>query len=285
MAKRESSTLGRRRLGTELRRMREAADKTREEAGERLDCSASKISRIEVGDVGVRRRDLEDLLDLYGITDEDQRAQLFALARASKHNRGWWIKFSDLPNPYLKLIELESVATSLRWFEPMVIPGWLQTEAYMRAVVAAGWPTATAEETERRVKVRLTRQDLLTSDDAPEFWAILDEAALHRRIGDEDVMREQCAHLVEMSELRNLTLQILPFEHGGHEALFGGFTILRFPDPDPDIVFVEGFAGDVYLEKPEDIDRCSLVFDHLNAAALSPPKSLALLKKAAAGKG
>ncbi len=279
----QSPTLRRRRLGAALRQLRERSEIPREEVAEKLDCSASKIGRIENGDVGVRRRDLDDMLDLYAVDDADQRDELHALARESKKRDGWWRKYSDLPNRYLRLIELETVATSFRWFEPMVVPGLLQTEEYARAVIRTGRPTDNAEEVERRARVRMTRQELLTGDDPPEFWTILDEAALRRVMGGPVVMRGQLERLAELADLPNVTVQVLPFTHGGHEAVAGAFTILRFPDRDPDIVYVDGFAGDFYLEEEADVRGCSLVFDHLAAAALSPPQSVDLIGEVARG--
>lgn len=279
----QSPTLRRRRLGAALRQLREQAEISREQVGEKLDCSASKIGRIENGDVGLNRRDLNDMLDMYGLDDPDQRQALLDLAREGKRRDGWWRKYSDLPNRYLRLIELEAVATSFRWFEPMVVPGLLQTEDYARAVIRATKPAVGEDEVERRARVRMTRQELLTRDDAPEFWTILDEAALRRVMGGPAVMRGQLEHLVQVAKLPNVTVQVLPFSHGGHEATTGAFALLRFPDKDPDIVYVEGFAGDIYLEDEADVRRCSLVFDHLAAAALSPQKSIALIREAARG--
>lgn len=276
----QSPTLRRRRLGAALRQLREQAEIPREQVGQKLDCSASKVGRIENGDVGVHRRDLHDMLDLYGVDDPGQRQALLDLAREGKRRDGWWRKYSDLPNRYLRLIELEAVATSFRWFEPMVVPGLLQTEDYARAVIRATKPAASEDEVERRVRVRATRQELLTRAEPPEFWTILDEAALRRMMGGSTVMCDQLQHLAQVAKLPNVTVQVLPFTHGGHEAVTGAFAVLRFPDPDPDIVYVEGFAGDIYLEEEADVRRCSLVFDHLAAAALSPQKSIALIREA-----
>jgi transcriptional regulator with XRE-family HTH domain len=281
MALGQSPTLRRRRLGAVLREMREHAEITRDEVGERLDCSASKIARIEIGDVGVRRRDLDDMLELYGVTDDLARRELAELARQSKERGGWWQKYGDLPNPYLTLIELESVANSISSFQLMVVPGLLQTEEYARAVIKASRPSDSVEEVERRVKVRLTRQELLVRPESPALWAVLDEAALRRVVGSSAVMRDQLGRLLDLGDRPNLTIQVLPFTCGGYEALFGGFMLLRFPDPDPDVVYVEGFAGDVYLEKEEELVRCSLAFERLCDAALSQARSAELIRSAA----
>lgn len=270
-------TLRRRRLGVALRTLREEAGLNREEVAENLDCSASKIATIEGGMVTVRRNDLRDMLDLFGVTDADRRDELFQLAKQAKERGAWWRRYGDLPNSYLRLIELESAASSIRWFEPMVVPGLLQTEHYARAIIRATGPTHGPDEVEREVQARMTRQELLTRDDPPEVWVILDEAALRRQVGGRAVMREQCDRLVEVGQLPHVTLQVVPYTQGGYEAIFGGFALLRFPDPDPDIVYLEAFAGNGFLERPDEVRRCSLVFDHVNAVALSPHDSTELI--------
>lgn len=268
------TSLRRRRLGVALRELRERAGMTHQQVGPALDCSPSKLSRIENGEVGVRRSDLLVLLDLYGLDDAAQREELIELARESKRRGGWWLKYGEVSSPYLKLIQLESEADSIRGAELMFVPGLLQTEDYARAVIRATRPQDGADEAERRVQIRLTRQELLKQEHPPEFWTVLDEAVLHRTVGSRRIMAEQLRALAAANELPHITVQILPFTHGGHEAMAGAFRILRFPDRrDPDTVYVEGFAGDIYLDDATELTRCSLVFDHLCAAALSPQLS------------
>ncbi|GAB4056970.1 helix-turn-helix domain-containing protein [Catellatospora paridis] len=265
------TSLRRRRLGVALRELRERAGMTHQQVGPALDCSPSKLSRIENGEVGVRRSDLLVLLDLYGLDDAAQRDELIELARESKRRGGWWLKYGEVSSPYLKLIQLESEADSIRGTELMFVPGLLQTEDYARAVIRATRPQDGPDEVERRVQIRLTRQELLKQEKPPEFWTVLDEAVLHRAVGSMPVMAEQLRVLAAANELPHITVQIIPFAHGGHEAMAGAFRILRFPDRrDPDTVYLEGFAGDIYLDDASEVSRCSLVFDHLSAAALSP---------------
>ncbi|MEV0457511.1 helix-turn-helix domain-containing protein [Catellatospora methionotrophica] len=265
------TSLRRRRLGVALRELRERAGMTHQQVGPALDCSPSKLSRIENGEVGVRRSDLLVLLELYGLDDAAQRDELIELARESKRRGGWWLKYGEVSSPYLKLIQLESEADSIRGTELMFVPGLLQTEDYARAVIRATRPQDGPDEVERRAQIRLTRQELLKQEKPPEFWTVLDEAVLHRTVGSPAVMAEQLRALAAANELPHITVQILPFAHGGHEAMAGAFRILRFPDRrDPDTVYLEGFAGDIYLDDASEVVRCSLVFDHLSAAALSP---------------
>jgi transcriptional regulator with XRE-family HTH domain len=283
MAAEPSRTLRRKQLGAAIKNLRESAEITREAAAERLHCSVSKIGRMETGDVGARLIDLEALLDLYGTTDAAEREELVALAKDGKKRGGWWLKYSDLPRKYLRLIELESVATAIRWYEGQVMPGLLQTEAYARAIIRATCPDETPQEIEDKVKVRLKSQEFLTGgrETVPDTVFVLDEAALHRKIGGPDVLREQLLHLVELSERPRLTLQVLPFDHGGHEATTGPFIVLRFPHPDPDIVYAETFIGSAFLEEPPDVERCARIFERLTEAALSQPKSVDFIREIA----
>lgn len=277
-ARKPSKTLRKRRVGAELRKIRDATGMNREEVGEKLDCSGSKITRIENGDVGIRREFLNVLLDVYGVTDEEVRADLLALAKRSKEPN-WWQQYNELPSKYLTFIELESVARSIRWCEPLMIPGLLQTERYAHAIIEATAPDGmTPEEISQRVEARMARQSLITdNDDPPEFWVVLDEAAVRRKVGGPDVMREQYEHLVSLARKRRVRLQVIPFDHGGHDAMTGGFVLLKFDEPDPDVVYIDGIAGNVYLDQPADIERCSLVFDHLCASAAPVNRSIKLI--------
>ncbi|BCJ77684.1 transcriptional regulator [Catellatospora sp. IY07-71] len=267
------TSLRRRRLGVALRELREHASLTHQQVGLTLDCSPSKISRIENGEVGVRRGDLLVLLDLYGLDDAGQREELLELARESKRRGGWWLKYGELSHPYLKLIQLEAEAASIRGTELLLIPGLLQTEQYARALISTASPDD-PEEAERRVGIRMMRQEIFRRPNPPEFWVVLDEAALHRHVGGSETMKDQLLALAEASTLPNVTIQVLPFEHGEYEAMTGSFRVMRFPDHrDPDTVYLEGFSGTMYLDDVRDIRRYSLVFDHLCAAALSPQLS------------
>jgi transcriptional regulator with XRE-family HTH domain len=251
-------------LGSQLRQLREAKGIGREEAGYAIRASDSKISRLELGRVGFKERDVSDLLTLYGVTDERDREELLSLA-AQANAPGWWHRYSDvLPSWFEVYVGLEEAAARIRAYEVQFVPGLLQTEDYARAVTVLGHPDASAEEIQRRVTLRMTRQRLITAEDPPRLWAVVDEAALRRPVGGGEVMREQLRHLVELTGLPNVTLQVVPFEHGGHAAAGGPFSILRFSEPDlPDVVYLEQLTSALYLEKHDDIDRYLAVMERL----------------------
>jgi hypothetical protein len=251
-------------LGAQLRHLREASNIGRDEAGYAIRASGSKISRLELGRVGFKERDVTDLLTLYGVLDEEKRAGLLSLA--SRANvPGWWHNYADiLPNWFEVYIGLEEAASRIRTYEVQFVPGLLQTEEYAGAVTLLGHPDATAEEIDRRVALRMTRQRLLTGADATHLWAVMDEAALRRPLGGVRVMRAQLDHLIEMAASPNVTLQIVPFMRGGHAAAGGPFSILRFAEPDlPDVVYLEQLTSAVYLDKPDDLDRYLAVMERL----------------------
>lgn len=277
-----SPSLRRRRLGIALRRLREVSGTSRENAGAKLDCSPSKISRIENGDVGVRRRDLEELLDLYGLADAEERAKLVDLARESRERGGWWIKYTDLPKAYLKYIEFESVARSIRWFEMSTVPGALQIPEFTESLIRGSDPSFTADELVRQLDVRRERQKALTAPGGPDCAFVLGEAAIRYRVGGDDVWRQQLRHLLELADRPNIRIQVLSFDHGAHEAMAGSFQIMHHQKPDPAVVNCEGFAGHFVMDDPVDVERCSQVFDRLSASALSPQLSLKLIAEAAA---
>jgi transcriptional regulator with XRE-family HTH domain len=280
MARGNSPTVRRRRLASELRRLREAAQLTIDEVGEKLECSASKISRIETGHVGVTPRDVRDMLELYAI-DDDQREALVQLAREAR-KKGWWHAYNEVFTG--SFVGLESDASSLHTHQALLVPGLLQTEKYMGSVIRAIRPDHGEEEVSRRVAARVTRQKLLIDAQPPEYWAILDEAVLHRTVGGPAIMREQLMKLLELSELPHVTLQVLPFTAGAHAGMEGPFLILGFPEPaDPDVVYVENTTTGSYLEEPSDVYRYTLMFDHLRASALNPTDSLQRVKQAADG--
>ena len=267
MSRGPSPTVRRRRLAARLRELRETAELTIDEVGERLECSASKISRIETGHVGVTPRDVRDMLEVYGI-DDDEREALVQIAREAR-KKGWWHAYNEVFTG--SFVGLESDASSLHTHQALLIPGLLQTEAYTRAVIRAIRPDAAEADVELRVRGRLNRQRLITDENPPEYWAVLDEAVLRRTVGGPEVMREQLKRLVEAATLPNVTLQVVPFSAGAHAGMEAPFLILGFPEQaDPDVVYVENSTSGVYLEQPEDVHRYTLMFDHLRAAALKP---------------
>ncbi|MFH8410328.1 helix-turn-helix domain-containing protein [Streptomyces sp. NPDC018019] len=265
-------------LGTQLRRLREAAGITREAAGEAIRGSHAKMCRLELGRVGCKERDVADLLTLYKVTDEDERAGFLALARGTS-TPGWWHRYSDvLPGWFETLIGLEEAASVIRTYEVQFIPGLLQTADYARAVCRLGSLSRT--EIERRVELRLQRQALLTAPGAPRLWAVIDEASLRRPLGGPGVMPAQLRHLLEMARRPNITVQVAPFHLGGHAAAGGPITILRFLEPDlPDIVYLEQLTSALYLDKRDDVDHYLAVMDRLSAQSESPRTTQAILEE------
>lgn len=251
-------------LGAQLRRLREAKQITCEEAGTAIRASHSKISRMELGRVRFRQRDVADLLCLYGVHDGTERASLLSLAEQA-NDPGWWHSYSDiLPSWFEVYIGLEEAASRIRSYEVQFVPGLLQTEDYARAVTLLGHPDAPGHEVERRVGLRMRRQSLLNGDDPPLFWAVVDEAALRRPLGGKPAMRRQLQWLLEVVEMPNVTLQVVPFELGGHAAAGGPFSILRFAEPDlPDVVYLEQLTSSLYLDKREDVDGYLAVMERL----------------------
>lgn len=251
-------------LGAQLRRLREARGITSEEAAEAIRATHSKISRLERGRSGAKQRDVADLLSLYGVTDETVREEMLMLARHA-NIPGWWQQYSDVLPRWLELyVGLEEAASVIRTYEVQFVHGLMQTEDYARAVVLIANAHAPAEEIDRRVSARMRRQTLLTQPDAPELWAVLDEAALRRAPGDRDVIRAQLEHLLQITDLPNVTLQIVPFRVGPHAAAGGPFTILRFPEPDlPDVVYLEQLNSALYLDQPADVTGYMTVMNQL----------------------
>lgn len=266
-------------LGSQLRRLREARGITREAAGYSIRASESKISRMELGRVSFKTRDVEDLLTLYGITDEAERQSLLSLAREA-NVAGWWHSYSDvLPNWFPTYVGLEGAATLLRTYEVQFVHGLLQTEEYARAVVRRGMKGASVDDVERRVALRLERQKHLFSDNAPEFHIVLDEAALRRPYGDREVMRGQLQHLIDISERPNVRLQVMPFSFGGHSGESGAFTILSFPESDlSDVVYLEQLTSALYLDKREDVAQYEQALKELQQDSPGPDESRDLLR-------
>jgi transcriptional regulator with XRE-family HTH domain len=282
---RPSPTVRRRRLRAELRRLRTERGLTIDAVQElsKGDIKTPNLSRWETGERNVRPTDVRLLLDIYGITGEEREA-LLTLTRQAKE-RGWWQAFgTSVPSWFQFYVGLESEASTIQQYSAELVPGLLQTADYYRAFLgtAPGDPRITGKE----VDVRTARQERLTSDDPPEFWAVLNEAVIRRNVGGRAVMRAQLERLVELSDLPSITIQVLPFSAGVHPAMDGSFSILGFPVPsDPAVVYMENQAGSVYLEEPADVDRFSRMFSHLMAKALSPEDSSRLLQKVAEDAG
>ncbi|GAB7041383.1 MULTISPECIES: helix-turn-helix domain-containing protein [Catenuloplanes] len=274
MTQRRSPTVRRRRLGAELRKHREEAGVTIEAVADRLHCSTSKVSRIETGHTSATPRDVRAMLDIYGI-DGDESAELVQISREARQ-KGWWHPYSTvLTGAY---VGLEAEANSVRAYEQQVVPGLLQTEEYARAMIRSARPDISADEVERRVRVRMERQSLLMQDDPIDLWMVLDEAVVSRPVGGDAVMRAQIHHLVVTAELPNVTLQVLPFSAGAHAGMDGTFTILDFPEPtDTDVVYAENATGGLFLEKADELRKYVFIFDHIRAAALRPEESVSLL--------
>ncbi|MBP2708291.1 helix-turn-helix domain-containing protein [Microbispora sp. RL4-1S] len=267
-------------LGSQLRKLRENKSISREEAGRYIRGSESKISRMELGRVGFKERDVADLLVMYGVEDDETRSVVMNLVERA-NEPGWWHRFNDvLPSWFQAYVGLEEAAERIRTYEVQFVPGLLQTKEYARAVIMAGAVGAVPEEISRRVDLRLERQRILDGDRSPMFWAVIDEAALRRPIGGADVMRGQIQHLIDLMNQRNVTIQVMPFSHGGHAAEGGAFSILRFGDPElPDIVYVEQLASALYLDKPEEVDRYGEVMERLCAVSTTPAETVDLLRR------
>ncbi|MGC0330451.1 transcriptional regulator with XRE-family HTH domain [Streptomyces sp. SAI-170] len=266
-------------LGSQLRRLREARGITREAAGYSIRASESKISRMELGRVSFKTRDVEDLLTLYGVTDETERTALVSLAREA-NVAGWWHSYSDvLPNWFPTYVGLEGAASIIRAYEVQFVHGLLQTEEYARAVVRRGMKGASEADVERRVALRLERQKHLVAENAPDFHIVLDEASLRRPYGDREVMRGQLQHLIDISERPNVRLQIMPFSFGGHSGESGAFTILSFPESDlSDVVYLEQLTSALYLDKPEDVAQYEAALKELQSDSPGPDESRDLLR-------
>lgn len=267
-------------LGSQLRRLREASGISREDAGYEIRGSGSKISRLELGRVGFKERDVADLLTLYGVSDEGERSSFLELVRQS-NQPGWWHRYSDLvPSWFQDYVGLEESASRIQTYEIQFVPGLLQTEDYARAIASQGRPEAVEEEVERRVRLRMHRQRLFTQPNAPRLWAVIDESVLHRPIGGVDVLREQIDHLLEVIKLPTISLQVLPFDLGRSGAE-GAFTILRFAEQEiPDIVYLEHLSGALYLDKPEDVELYSKVSHRLAVDAQTPEATRKTLQAA-----
>jgi transcriptional regulator with XRE-family HTH domain len=264
-------------LGTQLRRLREARGITAAVAGHAIRASHAKISRMELGRVGFRDRDVADLLTLYGVTDEQQRRAFLTLVRRA-NVPGWWHQYSDIVASWFEIyLGLEQASSVIRTYQPQLIPGLLQTEDVARGVIELGHPRPSDDDLERRVSLRMARQEILTQPAAPQLWAVIEEATLWRFNG-RSVMRDQIDHLITMAELPNVALQLIPIHSGAHVALGGPFTILRFAEPDlPDIVYLEQLSSALYLDKGEDIQHYRTIMDRLCVQSKSPAETISFL--------
>jgi hypothetical protein len=266
-------------VGAQLRRLRTDKGISREQAGEAIRASEWKIHRLENGQVGFKERDVVDLLRLYGVTDPGEVADFLVLAREA-NAPGWWHHFGDVLPPWFRaFVDLEAAATLIRTYEGQLVPGLLQTEDYMRAVMRGARLPEPPEDTERRIELRLLRQTLLTRPtDAPQLWAVVDEAALRRPVGGRQVMRAQLERLVEATKLPNVTLQVLPLYAGAHPAMVSAFSVLRFADQElPDVVYVEHLTSALYLDRREDVDQYLHVMESICVRAAPPGRTSEIL--------
>ena len=266
-------------VGSKLRRLRTDMGLSREEAAEAIRASEWKIHRLENGQVGFKERDLVDLLRLYGVTDPDETEELLAMAREA-NTPGWWQRYGDvLPQWFRTYVDLESAASLIRTYEGQLVPGLLQTDDYIRAVVHDA-SLEPSEDVGRRVRLRMARQTVLTRDRPPRLWAVVDEAALRRPVGGREVMRSQLERLIAATKLPNVTLQILPFAGGAHPAMVGAFSILRFADPAlPDVVYLEHLTNAVYLDRRHEVERYMDAMELLCVDSEPPARTVELLTR------
>jgi transcriptional regulator with XRE-family HTH domain len=281
MAANSSPTVRRKRLGIELRRLRERASLTCEDVGQHLDCSGTRISRMETGRISVRPGDVRELLEIYGVTGAEADP-LVQLAREARQ-KGWWHTYGQvLPTWFEAYVGLEAAAVRFRDFQPMVMPGLLQTEDYARAVLRAAPNPGSAEDIDRLVALRMERQAILSQANPPDLWVVLSENIVRVHVGGPAVMRAQLRRLIDVAERSNVTLQVLPFTTAAHVQPISPFTILEFPDAaDPTVVYLEHLTGSLFLENEEEITRYTVVFDHLRAEALGTAPSVDLIARAA----
>jgi transcriptional regulator with XRE-family HTH domain len=277
-----SPTVRRKRLGIELRRLREQAGLTCEDVGQRLDCSGTRISRIETGRISVRPGDVRELLEVYGTPAADADA-LVQLARDARR-KGWWHTYGTvLPAWFEAYVGLEAEAVRLRDFQSLVVPGLLQTEDYARGVLRTAPGAGSAEDIDRQVALRVERQAILAQASPPDLWVVLSESVLRAQVGGPAVMRAQLRHLIDVAGRSSVTLQALPAASAAHMQPISPFTILEFPDAaDPDVVYLEHLTGSLFLESEEEIRRYTVVFDHLRAEALGTGQSVDLIGRLAA---
>ncbi|WP_030770629.1 MULTISPECIES: helix-turn-helix domain-containing protein [unclassified Streptomyces] len=271
-----SPTVRRRRLGAELRQLRRAAGMTSQQVAGRLLVSQSKISLLETGRRAINPRDVRDLCELYEVSDQSLVASMMRMAKQSRQ-QGWWVAYGDVP--YSVFVGMETEAVAIHSYEPLVIPGLLQTPAYAAAVIAETNPHITAEQAATLLEVRLRRQHRAHHPARSlRLWVVLDESALHRAVGTADIMREQLEHLNRLGAQPHITVQVLSHSAGAHPGISGQFSILSFPDREAGVVYLERFTSDLYLEKPADRRPYHLMYDHLQAQALGPEQSRGFIR-------
>ncbi len=269
-------------LGSQLRRLRESAGLSRADAGYHIRASESKISRLELGRVKFKGRDVEDLLTLYGVSDPAERSSFMEMVDQSAQP-GWWQKFNDyMPRWFDDYVGLEEAAARIQTYELQFFPGLLQTREYARAIMTHGLPEHASEAAEARVRLRMRRQRLLFRPDAPKLWAVIDESVLYRPIGGREVHRAQLDQVLELTAMPHITVQVVPYERSGYAAE-GSFTLLRFSEPElPNIGYVEHIAGGVYLDRPDDVELIGRSLDRLAVDAETPDRSRQMMHKARA---
>jgi transcriptional regulator with XRE-family HTH domain len=274
------STVRRLQVGAHLRALRRAKGFTREQAGYVIRASESKISRMELGRVGFKERDIVDLLKLYGVDDRVEHDRMLTLTREA-NAPSWWHQYGDVLDTWFQnYLDLEQAAELIRTYEVQFVPGLLQTDAYARAVIRLGHGNAGAGQIDRRASLRMERQKVLQRPDAPRLWAVLDEAALRRPIGGPAVLREQIAALIEICESPNVRLQVVPFDSGGHAAAGGAFSILRFPHEElPDVVYIEHLTSALYLDKRDEVDNYAAAIGRLFIEAQPPAETPKFLRR------
>src|ERR1700761_6802789 len=260
-----SPTVKRRRLAAELHACRELADLTIDDVADELEWSAAKISRIENARVRVLPRDVKHLLRTYGVAENSPEWELMITLARESHQKGWWHADGDtLGESFRTYVGLEAAAATLRTYESECIPGLLQTEDYARAIIGAALPPGTEEGIEKNVAVRMARQARLMGDEPPELWAVVNEGGIRRLVGGATVMRPQLDRLIELSHLPHVTLQVIPFGAGAHAAMDGSFMVVGFAEPsDSEGVYVTCSTGSLFLENPDVLSRCALIFNHL----------------------
>ena len=275
---REGPTVRRMLLGAQLRRLRTDAGVSREEAGQALRASPWKIHRLENGQVGYKERDIIDLVGLYGVVDPVEIATFITMAREA-NQPGWWNAFSDvLPEWFRAYVDLEATAAQIRSYEGQFVPGLLQTEEYMRGLMRATLRDRRPEEIDRRVQVRLTRQQVLTRPNPPLLWTVVDEAALRRPVGGSNVLAAQIERLIEAADLPNVTLQVLRFDVGAHAAMTGAFSVLRFADEEvPDVVYLEHLTNATYLDRRDDVEDYAHIMSSVAVLAAPPEQTTKIL--------
>jgi transcriptional regulator with XRE-family HTH domain len=266
-------------LGAHLRRLRESNGISRADAGYQIRSSESKISRLELGRVGFKERDVTDLLTMYGVSDEEERQNFLGMVKDS-NLPGWWQSYGDVMPRWLdNLVGLEEAASRIQTYELQFMPGLMQTEEYARAVVSHGMPESLTDELEQRVAFRMRRQKILHRPDAPRLWAVVDESALHRPIGGVAVLRAQIDKLLELIAMPNISLQVVPLQTSGYAAE-GAFTLLRFVEAElPNLAYIEHLSGALYLERLDEVEPYSRALDRLAVDAMTPDQTRQFLMK------